>query len=104
MNETILGTQVGVSAIIVYLIQLAKSTNFPWFSAHSDALNRITSVVMAFLTSAGIVFLFHGDLISGGTLMITIPPLTVWTSAVIHGFGQVAIQEGVYKSTVKPKL
>ena len=103
MNEQILSQQLGASALIVYGIEFLKRTPWTrWFTAHSDTLNRITSIVLAFCTSAGILWVASGNVISGGTLTITFPPLMQILNALLHGLGQVALQEGVYRVTVKP--
>jgi hypothetical protein len=103
MHEVILGQQVGAAALIVYIIQFLKYSPWAsWYTAHSGTLNRWTSVVLAFVSSAGILWAMNGNVLEGGTLTITFPPLVQIINAVLHGFGQVAIQEGIYQATVKP--
>jgi hypothetical protein len=99
MNDAILGQQFGAAAAIVYLIQLLKYTPWAsWYSAHSTAINRTTSYLLGIIASTGILWAMNGNIMAGGTLTITFPPLVHIIDVVLHGFGQVAINEVVYKA------
>ena len=104
MTNEILGDQVGVSVLVVGVLQwLKRQTWFPWITEHTDGLNRAVALAAAFLTSAGFQFAIDGGWQTGGTLTITIPSLTVIFSFLLHAAAQGGIQETLYRVAVKPK-
>jgi len=103
MQETLLPYQIGISAIVVWLLQLAKNSPwFPWVTANTTKLNRAIAVVLAFLTSVGFHFTMTGNLTSGGQVIIAFPSMLAIAQILLHTAGQGAIQEAIYQTTVKP--
>jgi hypothetical protein len=103
MLSTELGSQAGVSVILVYLLQWLKGSPwFPWLTARTDTINRTLAIVIAFLTSVGFQINMTGNWTSGGTLIIQIPAATAIFSVILHSAAQVGMQEGFYRMAVKP--
>lgn len=85
---------------------LKRSPLFPMLSRDTGRLNRAVSMLVALLSSVGIVTAMNGHLTwdAGATLTLTIPPLSVLWGTVVHTVGQYAIQQGVYEGMVKKSL
>lgn len=96
----VIGTQVTVSAVAVYLLEKAKKAKwFPLVQAGSPAVNRVVAVLVALATAAGIHFSFDA-----GTL--TVSGLT--GENFIHLAGEAirafVFQEGIYQTVIlKPQ-
>jgi hypothetical protein len=92
MLSTELGSQAGISIILVYLLQWLKGSPwFPWLTARTDTINRTLAIVN-----------MTGSWTSGGTLIIQIPAATAIFSVILHSAAQVGMQEGFYRMAVKP--
>ncbi len=103
MLSTELGSQAGVSVILVYLLQWLKGSPwFPWLSARTDTINRVLAIAVAFFTSVGFQVSMTGTWTSGGTLVIQIPAATAVLSVILHTASQSGFQELFYKLAVKP--
>ena len=103
MPETLLPYQIGISAIVVWILQLAKNSPwFPWITANTDKLNRGLAILLAFLTSVGFHFTMQGSWTTGGQIIIAFPSLLAIVQILLHTAGQGVIQEGIYNLTVKP--
>lgn len=104
MNETaIFGHQTAVAFAAVWLIELLKRSWVPWFSAHSDQLNRFASVLLAMVSAIGLTWCLHGTLATGGTITITFPSGMEMIEAALHFLYQIGIQQGFYNVAVKAK-
>ncbi len=102
MQDTLFTNQVGVSVLVVYVLEWLKRTDkISWISENTDRLNRAVAIIVAFLTSIGFQFAMTGDWRSGGTITITVPSLTAVGSVLLHSLSQVGIQEGFYRAAVK---
>ena len=90
-----------VNAVCVWLIQWAKGSKLvPFLTHETQALNKIASVVIAGLASAGIVLgASHTGSVSQGTLSISWQGLTFANVAnlVYHWIANYAAQKGMYK-------
>lgn len=96
-----LGSQLTLSATIVFLIQLLKSAKwFPWLRAHTDRLNRIVALGLSGVAAIGIHTAYDASL-DGGTLVIS----GIGIAAIAHGLWEwlqsYALQEFVYRAGVK---
>jgi hypothetical protein len=92
--------QFGISVLFVYALEWAKKQSWLPMSWNTDTLNRNLSLIVAFLTSCGIVFIAspHGWM-NGGTIQI--PPMQQILDTLIHAVGQVGMQQGYYHVIVK---
>lgn len=99
MNE--LSSQVTAGAIVVWVIQKLKASNWcPWLKIDTDTLNRIVAVVLATGTASGIIVTYGW---SDSTFTFSAAGLTlehglqfVWSIVT-----STAIQELVYRTAVK---
>jgi hypothetical protein len=103
MHEA-LGGQITLSAVIVFLIQLAKNTSWiPKVDINSDKLNRWLAVILSGVAAVGIHWAYDANFswVSGGVLTIIWPGF----NGVVHGAWEwlqsFAVQEWMYRSTVK---
>lgn len=97
MNESLILSQIGSSALVVFLLQKAKESKwFPFLTTETAKLNRVVAVIAAGLVSVGVHTTFDK---SAGTLVIT--GLTV--SGILHGLwawlNSYAVQHSIYKVT-----
>ena len=104
MNDTLLAHQIGLAAAAVYVIQLLKASPIPWFNQHSDALNRFVSVLIALATAIGLTMNVHGNLSTGGSIMITFPSLPVILDGASHFLAQIGSGESDALRSVLRKL
>lgn len=92
MNE--LGYQFGIAVAIVHLINWLKNTKLvPWVTAHSATINRVIAFAGSVIGGLGVHAVMNGSLTSGGTLMITYPPL----DAMVTSFAHIAASWGIQK-------
>jgi hypothetical protein len=95
-----LGDQLGTSMIVVYILEKLKSASwFPWIQKNGGNLNRIISVLLGTLASAGVIWTFDptaGRLVVDGLTIANIATV-LWII-----MKQVAFQEGMYQGLVKP--
>jgi hypothetical protein len=104
MQDTILSDQVGISVLVVFVLQWLKNARwFPWVAEHTTTLNRVIAFVIAVLTSIGFQFALVGNWQMGGTLTIQLPSAGAIFSVITHSLAQAGIQEGFYQSVVKPE-
>ena len=95
-------TQFTSSAVVVYLMQKVKTAKwFPLVQQGRATVNRIVSIVAAFLVAVGVSWTWSLDK-STGTHTLVITGLSVY--ALLHGawhwLNQFALQETVYQATV----
>ena len=103
MTDT-LSYQAGLAMAAVYLIQWLKGANwFPWLTRHTDLANKVVSFVLALFTAAGIEWHTTGTAMTGGSITITYPALSVVFTGVIRFITQIGLQEGFYRNAVKPQ-
>jgi len=74
--------------------QKNKSRYFTWISAHTTKINLAAKLIMSGAATIGIAHVWAPATGGGGTLTLTIPPLSVIAIACYHWFGQFAIQHG----------
>ena len=99
MDQNVLGSQVAISAIIVWIIQRLKAAKWiPQMSQRTDAINRGASAVCALLAAAGITWSFS---VSTGTLTVTGLTISNVLQIVWTAVQQFVFQEVVYRSSVK---
>ena len=94
--------QIGVSVLLVYVLEWLKQSKLPFITATTDTLNRVISFVVAFLMSCGVVFIANpgGWLNGGGTIQV--PALLQVVNTLLHTFGQFGLQQTYYHLVVKP--
>jgi hypothetical protein len=95
-------TQFTSSAVVVYLMQKVKTAKwFPLVQQGRATVNRMVSIVAAFLVAVGVSWTWSLDQ-STGTHTLVITGLSVY--ALLHGawhwLNQFALQETVYQATV----
>lgn len=93
----------GAAAVAtVHLIESLKlSTRFPWLTRDTDALNRVVSFGVAFMTAVGFTFAMTGSFHEGGSLTITFPSMAKIGMGVAHALLQSGAQQLYYKNAVK---
>lgn len=107
MNETdMLFNRAALAGITVHLLEwLKKNNRVPLISQASDKLNVGISAFLALLVTAGFVYNWTGDLLSGGVLSIHIPPADKWIPVigtfVLNWSGQFVAQRTYYQAAVK---
>ena len=97
-------SQVGMSVLVVHLIEWMKSKKWcPWITEQSATINRAVAFVAAFLTSAGFAAVLVGDAHSGGQITITFPALSLGAVGAILSrmMFQGGVQQLYYKLGVK---
>lgn len=103
MDDSLLGHQIAIAALISGAIELLKRSPFPWFSQHSDQLNRSASLLAAALTAVGLTAQLKGSLETGGMITIMFPSLNAMIEAALHFASQAMMQEAIYRMALKPK-
>jgi hypothetical protein len=95
-------TQFTSSAVVVYLMQKVKTAKwFPLVQQGRATLNRIVSVVAAFLVAVGVSWSWSLDKTTGThTLVITGLSIYAVGHGLWHWLNQFALQETVYQATV----
>jgi hypothetical protein len=102
MTDTAFAHQTGIAFATVYAIQLLKnSKRFPWLQAETDTINRTVSLVVAFLTAAGIKFALDGTFDHGWVFTVQVPSIGAVLDTLVHFTTQFGMQEVIYKSTKK---
>jgi hypothetical protein len=102
MTDTAFAHQTGIAFATVYAIQLLKNSKwFPWLQAETDTVNRVVSLVVAFLTAAGIKFAMDGTFDHGWVFTIQVPSIGVVLDTLVHFTTQFGMQEVIYQSTKK---
>jgi len=97
-------TQLTLSAIATWALERAKaSPYFPWLSAHTKTLNRVVAVGLSGLTSLGVTFTGTGGWQEGGTLLVTIPSVTLIGLGLWHWLQSFVLQQMLYHAAVKPQ-
>jgi hypothetical protein len=87
-----LGYQAGIAIFVVEFINWMKQTQWiPFVNKHSPEINKVVAFVGAVIGALGIHLASNGDLSSGGTLLITYPPLNV----MLTSFGHIALSWGM---------
>lgn len=93
-----LKTQAALAASFTFFMEWLKKTPlFPLIGSHTPGLNRIFSVVVALLVTAGFTWNFDGSLLSGGQITIGVPDMQTWMSAGTTFVIQMTGQHGTYK-------
>ena len=88
-----------------YILEWAKhSPLLPFLRSETDKLNRLVSVIVAFLSTVGIQAAMQGHLSwqAGATITFQIPALSVLWGTVVHTVGQFGIQQATYRGLIKP--
>jgi len=106
VNETSIvaafGDQIGTSMIVVWLIEQAKKAAWlPWITKHGGAVNRVLSVVLGALATAGIIWTFDP---TAGRLVVDGLTLANGATVLWIILKQVTYQEGLYRILVKPSI
>lgn len=100
MNQ--LSAQVVISAVVVYLIQLAKkSARIPWISTETSKLNRLIAVLASLFSSVGIHFSFNA---AAGTLVITGLTLAGILGFAWHWLTAFVSQQLIFQTAVQKPL
>lgn len=93
-------SQITGSALVVLLIQKLKSAKWvPFISQKSDGLNRLLAALGAMLSSIGVHATFDH---SSGVLTITGLTLMGILTGIWHWGNSLALQELMYRGTVRP--
>ena len=105
MHEA-LGGQIALSAVVVFLIQFAKNSQWPalkWVHGQSDRLNRWLAVALSGLTALGIHWAYDAGFswTEGGNIIIAWPGLLGIGHAGWEWLQSFAMQEWLYRSSVK---
>jgi hypothetical protein len=96
-----LSAQVVVSAVIVYVLQLAKKSPLvPWMTCETDTINRVVAVLAALCSSLGIHFSFNA---AAGTLVIAGLSLANIGGFAWHWLTAFVSQQLIFQGTVRPK-
>lgn len=100
MHEA-LGSQITLSAVIVFALQCLKNSKLaPFITAESDKLNRLLALALSGAAAIGIHFTYDASL-AGGTITI----IGIGWASVTHGgwdwLQSFAVQEWLYRSSVK---
>lgn len=99
MNQ--LSAQVVVSAVVVYLLQLAKKSQLiPWMTAETGTINRVVAVLAALCSSLGIHFSFNA---AAGTLVIAGLSLAAVGGFAWHWLTAFVSQQLIFQTAVQPK-
>lgn len=102
-EAAILLSNVPAAMWMCWLIQLAKnSTHLGWINQNSRTINRIASLVAAFLLSAGFNWSIQGSVLAGSEIHISIPA----AGAIAHFLAidcarSYGLQEVFYQTTLK---
>ena len=88
-----------LSALFIQFLKRVKS--LPWIDEHTDDVNRIIAVVVAFFASLGIGFEFIKD---AGTLLISGLTLNTLMSLGWNWIVQFFFQNVIYRIAVKPPV
>ena len=100
MNQ--LSAQVVISAVVVWLIQLAKkSQRIPWISAETSKLNRLIAVLTSCCSAVGIHISFSA---AAGTLVITGLTLTGVLTFFWHWLTAFVSQQLIFQTAVQKQL
>lgn len=99
MNQ--LSAQVVVSAVVVYLLQLAKKSQLvPWMTAETGTINRVVAVLAALCSSLGIHFSFNA---AAGTLLIAGLSIANVGGFAWHWLTAFVSQQLIFQTAVQPK-
>jgi len=104
MTDTAFGHQVALAALFVYLLQLAKKSNwriFAWVGDNTDAVNRTLSILAGIVTAAGVTISVQGGWTAGGGVLIQWPAAAAMANGASHAVLQIALQEGIYRKYFK---
>lgn len=94
---SLLGQQVSVGLVLVYLQNWLKKTKFfPWLSYESTKLNHVVAVVLAGLATWGISISHTGSVMAGGTLTISLPALPMLATTAWHWGTQYVFSKTAY--------
>lgn len=94
---SILGQQIPVALILVYLQNwIKKQTFFPWLTYESSRLNHLASIALAGIGTFGIAVAHTGSFSAGGTLIITFPSSAVLVTSLYHWLTQYIMSKTAY--------
>jgi hypothetical protein len=101
-----LSAQVVISAVVVYLLQLAKKSRLiPWLTMETGRLNRVVAVIASLLSAVGIHFTYNrsqGVLVISGLTLVGIATFA-WRWLVSFVSQQLIFQTAVQKPAVTPE-
>lgn len=90
-----LATQLTAGAACAYILQLLqKWSKTPWITEHTTGINNAVRLILAFVSSLGISWVWSGSQDGGHTLTIAIPSAIAVVQSLWHVFGQFALQHG----------
>jgi hypothetical protein len=100
---SILGQQIPVALVIVYLQNWIKKSDIPWLTYESSRLNHIASILLSGIGTFGLAIAHTGSFAAGGTLIITFPSSTVFFTSLWHWLSQYILTKTGYH-LLQPQL
>lgn len=100
MPDSILFSHLTSAALFAYTLQLLQRwQKTPWVTEHTTMMNVGLRAVLSLLANLGIGWVWNGHLtwLTGASVTITIPGLTVVAHGCYHLVGQFAFQHGFLK-------
>ena len=98
-----LGSQVALSAVVVFLLQMAKKWDkLKWINTQSATVNRILAVLLAGLTAAGVHWAYDTNFswAAGGNIIVTWPGISAFAHGGWEWLQSFSVQEWMYRSSV----
>lgn len=93
---SILGQQIPVALVLVYLQNWIKKSDIPWLTYESSRLNHLASIALAGIGTFGIAIVHTGSFMAGGTFTITVPSGAVLLTHLYHWLTQYIMSKTAY--------
>jgi len=94
---SILGQQIPVALLLVYIQNWAKKQSFlPWLTYESSKLNHLASIALAGIGTFGIAIVHTGSFMAGGTFTVTIPSGAILLTHLYHWLTQYIMSKTAY--------